>query len=72
MKKLDLWVEKVPFGDHIATKISHIVLQGYSTGPQGELRISADCRTAGEVVWYANYLITELEAIKRKAKRLLP
>ncbi len=72
MKHLDLWVEKIPFGDHIETKIGHIVLQVSSTGPKGELRISAECRTAGEVVWYANYLIHELEAIKKKAKRLLP
>ncbi len=73
MKCLDIWIEKVPIlpGSQTESKVAYIVVQQSSTGPNGESRISAECRTAKEVEEWADFFIGELQAIKRKAKKKL-
>jgi hypothetical protein len=47
---------------------AHIAVASYSMdGARDTILLSADCRTPGEIISWADKMIKELESIKRKA-----
>lgn len=69
LSKLVLKVEKVPVVKDQWQAHTHIIL-GEEWREGDTVMFSPECRTAGEVIAYADDLIQLLEAIKKKARRM--
>ena len=69
MKHLGLWIENVskPEEGNGSSKVAHIVVQEFSTGRNGEVRLSSGCKSAKEVEQWVDLLIRELNMIKKQA-----
>ena len=72
MSTLVLRADKVPIidGSEHWTLRTHIAVGSYTRDDRDRIFLSPDCATTTELNYWADMLIKELQAIKRKAKRL--
>ena len=69
MYKLDFLFFSPNKGDLPFSPYGSIYASSYARGRQGEILLSADCVTKGEVDEQIDRLIKQLEGIRKKAKR---
>jgi hypothetical protein len=69
---LKLRVQKVPVTPKSKQwqAVVHIVVASHATDNDGSILLSADCMTSSEVNYWADEMIKELDAIKKKAAKL--
>ena len=67
MRSLKLRVERVPVTKGQWMAEAYIVLGWHGRDKDGDNLLSAECRSAREVQYWAHELIKELRTIKRKA-----